>query len=131
VARSIGRRRFGTEIDRATCYSARMQSVLFTSLVCYGVLVLVGGTIGYVKAKSRASLIAGVVFASLLGVAAGLLATGSPVFAAALGLVSALALIARFLPAFLRTKKLMPAGAVVAVGAWVVIACVFSLANGA
>ncbi|HET8935150.1 MAG TPA: TMEM14 family protein [Polyangiales bacterium] len=108
-----------------------MQSVLFTSLVCYGVLVLVGGTIGYVKAKSRASLIAGVVFASLLGVAAGLLATGSPVFAAALGLVSALALIARFLPAFLRTKKLMPAGAVVAVGAWVVIACVFSLANGA
>jgi uncharacterized membrane protein (UPF0136 family) len=107
-----------------------MQSVLFTSLVGYGVLVLVGGTIGYVKAKSRASLIAGIVFASLLGVAAGLLAAGSPVFAAVLGIVSALALIARFLPAFLRTKKLMPAGAVVAVGAWVVIACVFSLANG-
>jgi uncharacterized membrane protein (UPF0136 family) len=66
-----------------------------------------------------------------LGIAAGLLANGSHVFAATLGLVSALALIARFLPAFVRTKKLMPAGAVVAVGAWVVIACVFSLASGA
>ena len=107
-----------------------MQSVLFTSLVGYGVLVLVGGTIGYVKAKSRASLIAGVALGSLLGVAAGLLAMGSPVVAAALGLVSALVLIARFLPAFLRTKKLMPAGAVVVVGAWVVVACVFSLATG-
>jgi uncharacterized membrane protein (UPF0136 family) len=108
-----------------------MQSVLFTSLVCYGFLVLVGGTIGFVKAKSRASLIAGIVFAGMLGVAAGLLATGSPIFAAALGLVSALALIGRFLPAFLRTKKVMPAGVVVAVGVWVVIACVVSLANGA
>lgn len=107
-----------------------MQSVLFTSLVGYGVLVLVGGTIGYVKAKSRASLIAGVALGSLLGVAAGLLAMGSPVVAAALGLASALVLIARFLPAFLRTKKLMPAGAVVVVGAWVVFACVFSLATG-
>lgn len=122
---------FSAEIDRASCYRERMQSLLFTSLVVYGVLVLVGGTIGYVKAKSRASLIAGIALGSLLGVAAGLLATGSPAAAAALGLVSALVLIARFLPAYMRTKKLMPAGAVVAVGAWVVVACVLSLATGA
>lgn len=122
---------FSAEIDRASCYRERMQSLLFTSLVAYGVLVLVGGTIGYVKAKSRASLIAGIALGSLLGVAAGLLATGSPAAAAALGLVSALVLIARFLPAYMRTKKLMPAGAVVAVGAWVVVACVLSLATGA
>ena len=108
-----------------------MQSVLFTSLLGYGLLVLVGGIIGYVKAKSRASLIAGVALGSVLGVAAYLLATDSPVFAAALGLGSALVLIARFLPAFMRTKKIMPAGAVVAVGAWVVCVCVFSLATGA
>jgi uncharacterized membrane protein (UPF0136 family) len=104
-----------------------MQSVLFTSLAGYGVLVLVGGAIGYVKAKSRASLIAGIALGTLLGAAAGLLVTGSPVAAATLGLVSALALIGRFLPAFLRTKKVMPAGAVVAGGAWVAVACVFSL----
>jgi len=105
-----------------------MQSVLFTSLVGYGFLVLVGGVIGYVKAKSRASLIAGIVLGSLLGVAAGLLVTGSPVGAAALGLLSALVLIARFLPAFMRTKKVMPAGAVVVVGAWVAVVCVYFLA---
>lgn len=104
-----------------------MQSVLFPSLVGYGVLVLVGGIIGFVKAKSRASLIAGITLGAMLGVAAGLLAMGSMVYGAALGLVSALALIGRFLPAFLRTKKLMPAGAVVVVGAWVVVACVYSL----
>lgn len=108
-----------------------MQSVLFPSLVGYGVLVLVGGIIGYVKAKSRASLIAGITLGALLGVAAGLLATGSTVAGAALGLVSALALIGRFLPAFLRTKKVMPAGAVVVVGAWVVVACGYALAAGA
>ena len=48
---------------------------------------------------------------------------------AGLGLVSSLALIARFLPAFLRTKKVMPAGAVVAVGAWVVLVCALALAH--
>jgi uncharacterized membrane protein (UPF0136 family) len=106
-----------------------MQSMLFPSLLFYAFLVLVGGVIGYVKAKSRASLIAGIVFAGLLGIAAGLLA-GSPRIAAGLGILSALALIGRFLPNFMRTKKLMPAGAVVAVGAWVVVACVLSLVNG-
>jgi uncharacterized membrane protein (UPF0136 family) len=104
--------------------------VLFGSFLFYGFLVLVGGIIGYLKAKSRASLIAGIVFASLLAVAAGLLVTGSVRIAAGLGLVSALALIGRFLPNFMRTKKLMPAGAVVTVGAWVVVACALVLANG-
>jgi uncharacterized membrane protein (UPF0136 family) len=108
-----------------------MQSTLFPSLVGYGVLVLVGGIIGFAKAKSRASLIAGIVFASLLGVAAGLLASGSVVAAAALGLVCTLALIGRFLPAFVRTKKVMPAGVVVAGGVWVGIVCVLCLVNGA
>jgi uncharacterized membrane protein (UPF0136 family) len=106
-----------------------MLSLLVPSLVFYGFLVLVGGTIGYVKAKSRASLIAGLASATLLGVAAALVATGSVRIGAGLGAVSALALIGRFLPAFLRTKKVMPAGAVVAVGAWVVVVCALALAR--
>jgi uncharacterized membrane protein (UPF0136 family) len=108
-----------------------MQSALFASLLLYGILVLAGGAIGYVKAKSRASLIAGIVFGGLLALAAGLLVTGSPRVGAGLGLATALALIARFLPNFVRTKKVMPAGMVSAVGLWVVVACVVALVHGA
>lgn len=106
-----------------------MPSLLVPSLVFYALLVLVGGTIGYVKAKSRASLIAGLAFATLLGIAAYLARSGSLRLGAGLGAISALALIARFLPAFLRTKKVMPAGAVVAVGAWVVVVSTLALTH--
>jgi len=106
-----------------------MLSLLVPSLVFYGFLLLVGGVIGYVKAKSRASLIAGLASAALMGVAAYLASSGSLAIGAGLGAVSALALIARFLPAFLRTKKVMPPGVVVAVGVWVVVVCVLALAR--
>ncbi len=65
-------------------------------------------------------MIAGVASAVLLGTAAGLVASGSARLGAALGVLSALALIGRFLPALLKTRKLMPAGIVVAVGLVVV-----------
>ena len=107
-----------------------MQSALIASFVLYGFLVLLGGVIGYVKAKSRASLIAGIGFAVLLSVAAALVATGSPRLGAGLGVVSALALIARFLPAFMRTRKIMPAGMVVVIGVWVLVVGLIALANG-
>ena len=54
---------------------------------------------------------------------------GSLTVGAGLGAVSALALIARFLPAFLRTKKVMPPGLIVAVGAWVIVVCALALAR--
>ena len=107
-----------------------MQSALIASFVLYGLLVLLGGVIGYVKAKSRASLIAGIGFAGLLSVAAALVATGAPRLGAGLGVVSALALIARFLPAFMRTKKIMPAGTVVVIGVLVLVVGLIALANG-
>jgi uncharacterized membrane protein (UPF0136 family) len=106
-----------------------MSSVLLASLSFYALLVLVGGLIGYAKAKSRASLIAGIAFAVLLGSAAGLVASGATAWGAGLGLFSALALIARFLPNFLRTKNVMPAGLVAGVGAWVVVACALTFAS--
>lgn len=123
--------RLGVGWGARGCYKARMHSALFFCLVLYGVLVLAGGIIGYLKAKSRASLIAGIVFASLLGLAAGLVALGSPRIGAGLGMVSALALMGRFLPAFLRTKKVMPAGLVVAMGALVLVVAVIALVHGA
>lgn len=108
-----------------------MQSALIASLSLYALLVLVGGVIGFRKANSRASLIAGTVFAVLLGAASSLVASGMPRVGAGLGALAALALIGRFLPAFLKTKKLMPAGAVVALGALVLLLGVLTLVGAA
>ena len=106
-----------------------MHSLLLALLFAYGALVLVGGVIGYLKAKSRASLIAGIVCSGLLDLAAGLVIVGSLRLGAALGAVTALALIGRFFPAFRRTRKFMPAGIVVAVGALVLVVGVLVLAS--
>jgi uncharacterized membrane protein (UPF0136 family) len=119
------------QIAVAKCYKARMHSALFASLVFYALLVLAGGVVGYVKAKSRASLVAGSAFGILLGVAAWLVATGSDRIGAGLAILAALALIGRFLPGFLRTKKVMPAGAVVAAGSLVLLLSVLALINPA
>jgi uncharacterized membrane protein (UPF0136 family) len=108
-----------------------MQSALIASLSLYALLVLVGGVIGFRKANSRASLIAGIGFAVLLGVASSLVASGMLRVGAGLGAFGAFALIGRFLPAFLKTKKLMPAGAVVGLGAVVLTLGVLTLVSAA
>lgn len=108
-----------------------MQSALIASLSFYALLVLVGGVIGFRKANSRASLIAGIGFAVLLGVASSLVASGMLRVGAGLGALAALALIGRFLPAFLKSKKLMPAGAVVGLGALVLLLGVLTLVSAA
>lgn len=75
----------------------------------FGVLTIAGGIIGYVKAGSTPSIIAGSVTGVLLIVAALLLPQHR-----AIGLVTALVislvLAAQFVPKFLRTGRMMPAG---------------------
>jgi len=77
--------------------------------IVFGILTIAGGIIGYVKAGSVASIIAGSITGVLLLVAAFLL----PEHRAA-GLTSALIisllLAAQFVPKFLRTGRVMPAG---------------------
>jgi uncharacterized membrane protein (UPF0136 family) len=77
--------------------------------IVFGVLTIAGGMVGYVKAGSIASIIAGSVTGVLLLVAAFLL----PEYHAA-GLATAfivsLLLAAQFVPKFLRTGRVMPAG---------------------
>lgn len=107
-----------------------MHIALVASLSLYGLLVLVGGVIGYVKAKSRASLVSGIGFGALLGLASSLVSSGSVRVGAGLGVVLALALLGRFLPAFMKTKKVMPAGLVVALGAVVVVLGALAFVNG-
>ena len=95
--------------------------------IIFGLLTIVGGVIGYVKAGSTVSIIAG----SISGIAligAAFLLPGNPALALAIaGLVSIL-LAGRFIPAFMKTGAVMPAGlmsilsvigVIVAIVAWI------------
>jgi uncharacterized membrane protein (UPF0136 family) len=75
----------------------------------FGALTIIGGVIGYVKAQSVPSIVAGTITGILLLVAGWILPTNRTA-----GLVTALIvsllLAAQFIPKFFRTGKVMPAG---------------------
>lgn len=77
--------------------------------IVFGLLTIVGGVMGYVKAGSTASLIAGSVSGILLLLAAFLL-PGNLVVGLALAAVVSILLAGRFVPAFIKTGHVMPAG---------------------
>jgi uncharacterized membrane protein (UPF0136 family) len=77
--------------------------------IIFGLLTIAGGVMGYVKAGSMASIIAGSISGVLL-VFAGFLLSPQPVAGLALGGIVSLLLVGYFLPAFFRTGKMMPAG---------------------
>ncbi len=77
--------------------------------IIFGVLTILGGVIGYLRAGSMASIIAGSISGILILVAA-LLLPGNVVAGLALAGVISLLLAGRFLPAFIRTGDFMPAG---------------------
>ena len=75
----------------------------------FGALTIIGGLIGYVKAGSLPSIIAGAITGVLLVVAGWILpANRTP--GLVIGLIVSLLLAAQFVPKFIRTKSLMPAG---------------------
>jgi len=95
-------------------------------LLIFGALTILGGVIGYVKAGSVPSIIAGAITGVLLLVAGALLPEHRAAGLATAFIVSLL-LAAQFVPKFIRTGKVMPAGLmsilsvigiVVAVVAW-------------
>lgn len=77
--------------------------------IIFGILTIAGGIIGYVKAASVPSLIAGGITGILLVVAAFLLPEHRAAGLATAFIVSLL-LAAQFVPKFLRTGRAMPAG---------------------
>ena len=77
--------------------------------IIFGLLTIVGGVMGYVKAGSTASLVACSVSGILLLVAAFLL-PNNLVIGLALALLVSIALAGRFVQAFIKTGAVMPAG---------------------
>lgn len=77
--------------------------------IVFSLLTIVGGVIGYVKAGSTASIVAGAISGIALMVAAFLLPGNAPLGLIIAGVVS-IALAALFIPAFMKTGKIMPAG---------------------
>jgi uncharacterized membrane protein (UPF0136 family) len=77
--------------------------------ILFGVLTIAGGIVGYVKAGSVASIIAGSITGVLLLVAAFLLTEHRGV-GLATALVISLLLAVQFVPKFLQTGRVMPAG---------------------
>lgn len=95
--------------------------------IIFGLLTIVGGVIGFVKAGSTASIIAGSISGILLIVAAYLL-PGQVVLGLAIAGVVSLLLAGRFILAFMKTGQAMPAGlmsvlsvigVIVAIVAWI------------
>jgi uncharacterized membrane protein (UPF0136 family) len=93
----------------------------------FGVLTIAGGIIGYVKAGSVPSIIAGSITGVLLLVAAFLLPEHRRIGLATAFIISLL-LAGQFIPKFLRTGRAMPAGMmsilsvigiIVAIVAWI------------
>jgi uncharacterized membrane protein (UPF0136 family) len=77
--------------------------------IVFGLLTIAGGVVGYVKAGSTASIIAGGITGVLLLVAAFLLPEHR-VAGLATALIVSLLLAAQFVPKLLRTGRVMPAG---------------------
>ena len=75
----------------------------------FGALTIVGGIIGYVKAGSLPSIIAGAITGVLLLIAGALLPEHCAAGLATAFVISLL-LAAQFVPKFIRTAKVMPAG---------------------
>jgi len=77
--------------------------------IVFGALTIVGGIVGYLKAGSVASIIAGSITGVLLLVAAFVLPEHRMV-GLATALIVSLLLAAQFIPRFLQTGRVMPAG---------------------
>lgn len=78
-------------------------------LLVFGMIMIAGGVVGFVQAKSRASLIAGAI-SGLLLLVAGWLVGREDHGGMVLGLLVLAALAGRFGIAFKKTPKVMPTG---------------------
>jgi uncharacterized membrane protein (UPF0136 family) len=97
-------------MKRAHAIGRSMIELARVYLLVFGTLTIGAGLVGYVRAKSRPSLIAGGVSGILLLLAGYLIGSSSVTGGLLLGLVQSAALAARFVPSFTKTRAFFPAG---------------------
>ena len=91
------------------CPAAAPMEAAKIYFIVFGALTIVGGIVGYLKAGSVASIIAGSITGVLLLIAAFLLPEHRAI-GLATALIMSILLAAQFVPKFLRTGRVMPAG---------------------
>ncbi len=96
--------------------------------IIFGILTIAGGVVGYVKAGSLPSIIAGSITGVLLLVAGFLLPEHRAVGLATAFVISLL-LAAQFIPKFIRTGKVMPAGMMSILSAIGIVVALFAWMN--
>ena len=106
------------------CASRSMEAAKIYFVV-FGLLTIAGGIVGYAKAGSAASIIAGSIAGVLLLVAAFLLPNHAIIGLMIAGIVSLL-LVAQFIPKFLKTGRVMPAGLMSVLSVIGIIAVIFA-----
>ena len=78
--------------------------------VIFALLTIAGGVMGFVNARSRPSLIAGVISGILLFVASYLLTSSHRNTALIIGLMVSVLLAGKFIPDFIHKKAIVPGG---------------------
>ncbi|MBX9571493.1 MAG: TMEM14 family protein [Candidatus Obscuribacterales bacterium] len=86
-----------------------MNAALQISMLVYGILIAVGGVFGFLKAKSKASLIAGVISGALM-ITAYSVSNRNLRQGLLFGAIVCSVLAAVFLMRLAKTKKFMPSG---------------------
>lgn len=95
---------------RLAWYAPDMTLSAAVVFLVVGAFSLVGGILGFTKAGSRASLIAGGLSGLLMLAAGGWVMAGATTRGLVLGGATSALLAGRFVPAYLKTKKVMPQG---------------------
>lgn len=103
-----------------------MIEISKVALIVLAALSFIGGIIGFVKSKSKASIVAGTISAILLGISY-YISLGDPFTGLLIGTNITLMLSIMFVVRYFKTRKFMPSGLMIVFSAITFITLVYTL----